>query len=165
MDFQVLKNKALELKKIASEKAKQAVSYSSSKLTESTMMIRDITVLTGFIHLSQNISWTNPQWGEQKVFIKQSLALFVDTTSEFQKKMLVLFPVLFAKAFSQNIAFKMVDSMTPGLELGSYQVLSLPSLVVFENEQVKKVITGEEYIEKVVKSLSLDIHTTIETLS
>jgi len=40
----------------------------------------------------------------------------------------------------------------------------LPALVIFENEKVYKVIQGEENIQKVVKTASLDINKTIETL-
>lgn len=164
MDFQKLKDKALKFKETATEKAKQAVSYSAEKLAESNMTLRDIPSLAAFIWLSKNTFWKNPESGEEKVFVKRSIAVFLDTSSVFQKKMLLLLPVLFAKSFSQNIAFKMVDSKIAGLDLASYKVTQIPSLVIFENEQVKKVVSGEDAIEKVVKSLSLDINTSIDTL-
>lgn len=164
MDFASLKKKALELKEKASKKTQEAIAYSAEKLGDSAFTLKEITQLTDFIGLSKNTNWKNPESGAEKTFVKHAMLVFVKDGSEFQKKMLLLFPVLLAKSFAQNVPMKMVDSDMNALDLTSYKVTEVPSLVVFENTTVKKVITGEENIEKVVKSATLDINKTIDSL-
>jgi len=164
MDFGQLKKKALKLKENALKKAEEAVSYGAEKLGDSGFTLKEITQFTDFVALSKNKNWKNPETGEEKTFVKQAVAVFVEDDTDFQKKMLAYLPVLWVKSFAQNIPLKLVDSKMNGLDLASYRVQEIPSLVIFENASVKKVITGEKNIEKVVKSASLDINKTIETL-
>jgi len=48
--------------------------------------------------------------------------------------------------------------------LKKYKFKKYPSLILFENCKDSKVIEGEENIQKVVNSLSLDINKTIDEL-
>ncbi len=164
MDFEKLKKQALKLKETATEKTKEAIEYSATKLWESSFTLKDINAFTGYISESKNKKWKNDKTGEEKEFVKQVIVIFVDPKSEFQKKMLLLFPVLFTKSYAQNISIKLADAHMKSLDVKKYKVEEVPSLVVFENEAVKQVVTGEEDIEKVVKWLSLDINKTIDTL-
>jgi len=50
------------------------------------------------------------------------------------------------------------------VDLKKYTFKTYPSLILFENLKVSKVIEGEENIQKVVNSLSLDINKTINEL-
>jgi hypothetical protein len=50
------------------------------------------------------------------------------------------------------------------VDLKQYGVNKTPSLVVFENTKPIKVIYWEENIQKLVKSLNLDINKTLESL-
>ena len=88
----------------------------------------------------------------------------VDTKSEFFTKMLYALPVLVANAFSQNIALKLVDKDMKDADFAPYNVTQFPTLLVFENTKHIKTLKGEENIQKVVKSLSLDINSTIDSL-
>jgi hypothetical protein len=78
--------------------------------------------------------------------------------------MLYLFPVLTAKAYSQNVSIRLADVRMKDLHEETYQITGVSTLLVFEDTHILKVIHGEENIQKVVKSLSLDINTTIDTL-
>ena len=78
--------------------------------------------------------------------------------------MLYKLPVLEAKTFSQSVKFKLADINMEGLHKSAYEIHEEPCLVVFENEKIIKTLSGEENIQKVVKSLSLDINNTIEEL-
>jgi len=69
-----------------------------------------------------------------------------------------MFPSLLAKAFSQNISLKLAKSDIKDVDLAKYKVKEIPSLVVFENKKVFKVISGKQNILKLVKSLNLDIN-------
>lgn len=60
------------------------------------------------------------------------------------------------------MALKAADISMKDLDTKKYQIEKQEALVVFENKKVIKVLTGEENIQKVVKSLSLDINKSIE---
>ncbi len=92
------------------------------------------------------------------------IVIFADTKSDFFSKMLYALPVLSAKAFSQNIALKLADASMKELNPNIYNMSTLPVLLVFENSKCIKTLSGEENIQKVVKSLSLDINSTIDSL-
>lgn len=77
--------------------------------------------------------------------------------------MLALFPVLATKAYSQNVALRLADK---NMELSDKSLFGLtnsplPQMILYENTSIKKIILGEENIQKVVKSLSLDITKTM----
>jgi len=76
------------------------------------------------------------------------------------KKSLVWLPVLITKAFSQNIPLKMCDIKLEDLK--KYDIKKLPTLVVFETEKIIDIIEWEEDINKITKSLSIDINKSIE---
>jgi hypothetical protein len=78
--------------------------------------------------------------------------------------MLIYLPVLLTKSFSQNLSLKLVDSNNESIDLKKYGIEEVPTLLVYENKIVYKIISGEENIKKVVKSFSLDINKTIEEL-
>jgi len=90
--------------------------------------------------------------------------VFANTQSDFFKSLLYKLPVFEAKSFSQNIKFKLADIDMKGLHKSAYDIHKTPCLVVFENETLLKAINEEEKIQKVVKSLSLDINATIDSL-
>jgi len=90
--------------------------------------------------------------------------IFADIRSDFFKQMLYKLPVLSTKAFSQNISLRLADISMKKLDKKSYQLGSKESLIVFENKKITQNLQGEENIQKVVKSLSLDINKDIQDL-
>jgi len=74
-----------------------------------------------------------------------------------------MFPVLATKAFSQNITMKLAKTSIENLNIEEYNIKRIPSLLIFEDEEVINVIEGRENILKLVKSLKLDINNDIET--
>jgi competence protein ComGC len=57
-----------------------------------------------------------------------------------------------------------VDKDMKDADFAPYSVTQFPALLVFENTKHIKTLQGEENIQKVVKSLSLDINSTIDSL-
>ncbi len=163
MDFTTIKKRATELKNKAVEAGKGAVEYSAWKLADSKMTLKSIWELDLLQKKSVNTT-KKLESGEEKTFVHRSGVIFIDTKSDFFSKMLLSFPVLQTKAYSQNMSMKLMDSWVKDLDVKKYSVTQLPALVIFENEKVYKVIQGEENIQKVVKTASLDINKTIETL-
>ncbi|NDK10041.1 hypothetical protein GW846_04625 [Candidatus Gracilibacteria bacterium] len=164
MDFKSLKNKAKALKNKAVDAGKDALEYSSSKLASSGFTLKNTTDLEAFIQKSLNSQVIDSKTGIEKKFKKRVIVIFTDTKTQFFSQMLYLFPVLSAKAYSQNVSIRLADVRMKDLQEESYQITGVSTLVVFENTEILKVIHGEENIQKVVKSLSLDINTTIDTL-
>lgn len=79
----------------------------------------------------------------------------------FFKNFILKFPVLAAKSFSQNIYIKLASFSIKDVNLKDYKVESSPSLVVFENEKYLTTIDDKEKIQKLVKSLKLDINSMV----
>lgn len=157
MDFQALKNKIIESKN-------KAIDFSAEKLWNSIFTVKNIDELNNIIQKSKETSFTNQETWITKEYIKNSYVLFWDENTDFFKEALVLFPVLAAKAFSQNITLKLAKTNMKDLNLKNYQVVEVPSLVIFEKEKVKKVISGRENILKLVKSFNLDINKQVENI-
>ena len=153
MDFAEMKKKALKFKD-------DVIESGAKKLAESSMVINDVKDLEEFIKKSETKSFTSKETWETKEFIKKAIVIFADKNSDFMKKSLIGLPVLITKAFSQNIPLKMCDIKIE--DLGKYDIKTLPTLVVFETEKIIDIIEGSEDINKVTKSLSVDINKSIE---
>jgi len=157
MDFTDIKKKAFEMKN-------KALEYSSDRLSNSSLTIDSKKELDEFIAKSENTKFTSSETGKEKIFVKRVIILFWDEKTDFFKKALYKAPVLIAKSFSQNIPFKLAKSTIKDSALSDYKVSELPSLVVFENKEMYKVITWEENILKLVNSFNLDINTLIKDM-
>ncbi|MDD3793254.1 MAG: hypothetical protein PHI37_00375 [Candidatus Gracilibacteria bacterium] len=155
MDFNKIKSKIIETKN-------KAVIKSADLLSNSLFTIKTNEELKKTIEKSKKTIFTNKETGETKEFNKKVIIIFGDEESDFFKDSLINFPVLATKAFSQNIALKLAKIKIEGLNLEDYNIKDIPSLVVFENEKVIKVISGRENILKLVKSIKLDINKEIE---
>ena len=164
MGLQDIKQKAKVLKSSAKESSRSALSYGKEKLATSRFMLDDMDKVEGFIDMSLDSDFINKKSWEEKVFKHKIIIIFLDVKSDFFTRMLYQFPILITKAFSQNIALKLADIRMSGLNKKDYGISSGPSLVLIENKKVLKVIEGEENIQKVVKTLNLDINKSIDTL-
>lgn len=164
MDFKEIKKKALELKDEAAKKSKEALDYSAGKLAGSKFTIKSVEELEAFRDTSKSTQGKDSKTGEKKTYTHRSIVIFCETDTDFFTSMLYMLPVLEAKAFSQNVKCKLADVSMKGLHKAAYNVGEVPCLVVFENSKIIKTLEGEENIQKVVKSLSLDINKTIDEL-
>ncbi len=152
MDFTDIKKRAFEIKN-------KALKYSSDKLSESSLTLNSKKEFDEFIARSENTKFTSSETGKEKVFVKRVIILFWDEKTDFFKKALYKAPVLIAKSFSQNIPFKLAKSIIKDVKLSDFMVTEVPSLIVFENKEIHKVITWEKNILKLVNSFNLDINT------
>ena len=164
MNLQELKQKALQVKDKTVAMGKNAVEYSTHKLADSKLTLKTLEELEAFVQKSAPTKAKNPTTGEEKTYSHRVIIIFADTKSTFFSSLLYIFPVLSTKAFSQNISLKLADIHMKGLSDSIYAVSQWASLQVFENTKLIKTLSGEENIQKVVKSLSLDINTTIDSL-
>ncbi len=158
MNFKELKEKAKKMQEKASEYTSKAIKYSSEKLASSSFTINTKEELDNFIKKSENKKFKNKETGEEKIFVKKVIVIFWEEKSDFFKESLYMFPSLVAKAFSQNISLKLAKSEIKDVKLSKYKINEIPSLVVFENKKVFKIISWRENILKLVKSLNLDIN-------
>lgn len=163
MDFSKLKEKALKLKEKAIELKDKTVDMTAEKISKSSLVLQTQEDFDNFVLKSENKVFVNKE-GEEKLFEKRCLVIFWDSKEDFFKEFLVLIPVLLTKSFSQNIALKIVDVKNEKIDMKKYNFSKIPSLIVFENKEIYKIITWEDNIKKVVKSLTLDINKTIEEI-
>ncbi|MCD5375284.1 hypothetical protein LR010_02400 [Candidatus Gracilibacteria bacterium] len=164
MDFKKLKDEALKLKNKAVEVGKDAVEFSAGKLADSSLTLKTTQDLEKFIEKSSTTTGKDSSTGKEKKFKHQVIIIFVDLKSDFFKELLYKLPVLSTKAFSQNIALKAADINMKDIDSKKYKIGKQETLAVFQDKEVIKTLEGEEMIQKVVKSLSLDINKSIEEL-
>lgn len=163
MDFSKIKAKAIELKNKAIELKDKTIDSTAKKISESTLVLVNQKYLEEFILKSENKKITTTEW-EEKVFTKRVFIIFWDSRQNFFKEFMLSLPILMTKAFSQSISFKIVDISNKEIDYSKYELKEFPSILVFENKEVYKIISWEENFKKVVKSLTLDINKTIEEL-
>ncbi len=159
MDFEKLKQKAIDFKN-------KTIDSAAKSLADSSFTINKKQELDNIIQKSATTTFKNKETWEEKQYKHKSIVIFAEEWSDFFKEALYIFPVISAKAFSQNIAFKLAKSKIETVNLTEYSVdeKSLPTLVVFEEEKVLKTISWEENILKLVKSFDLDINKLIDDI-
>jgi len=160
MDFSKLKEKFSSIKSNTLRLYNETVDKTAKKLIESNFTIKTLFELQDFIWKSKNYFSESSNKEETKMII----CIFASKESDFFKNFLYELPVIYTKAWSRNIRIKLVESSLEWLDLSKYQIVSIPSLVLFENEKVVKVVATEEKINKIVKSLSLDIEKSIKDI-
>ena len=161
MDFKKLVETAKTKTKEYSDKA---VDFSSKKLSESKLTLKTSEELQKLIDSSQNTKFTNKETWVEKTFVKHSIIILWDEKSDFFKQALYILPVLATKGFTKNTSVKIAGNDIKDFDYKTIQVEEFPSLVLFENKEVKKVITGKENILKLVKTWNFDINELVEKL-
>lgn len=159
MDFNKLLNTVKDTSKTYSDKA---IKYSSEKLASSALTIRKSDEVQKIIDLSANTKFTNKETGIEKTYIKQSIIIFGDEKSDFFKEALYILPVLATKGFSSNVTVKIAVSDIKDFDYKTNGIEEFPTLAMYENKKLKKVIIGKENILKLVKNWNLDINKLIK---
>ena len=157
MDFKKLKENVIKIKDKTKEGLNKAADYWSSKISSTKLVLSTEKDLKLFIDRSKTV--TNKDWKKYK---KKVIVIFIEKDDTYYKKVMYDLLVLYTKAWSQNIYLKICDISKNDLK--TVEVSSYPSLVVFESKKIVKVLEWEEKIKKVVKSFSLNINKTIDSL-
>lgn len=158
MDFSKFKDKLSSLKSSTVKLYNETVEKWAVKLIGSNFTIKTLFELEDFIWKSKN--YFSEASGKEEW--KKIICIFASKESDFFKKFLYEIPLIYTKAWSRNIWIKLVESSFEGLDLLRFQITVLPSLVLFENEKVVKVVATEEKINKIINNLSLDIEKSIK---
>jgi len=145
------KEKALELKDNLIEKTAEGLSNSS-------LVLKNKEDLDKIIENTIPKEITSKETWEKKIFKKYVVIIFVKKDTDFYKESLIEIPVLATKAWTQNIPLKLTD-------LNYNWIKDFPSLVVFENKKIYKILSWEENIKKIVKNMEFDIIKLIDNLT
>lgn len=164
MDLQLLREEALKFKKKAQKVWSQVISVSAEKLAASKYTLTSKDDINTCIAKSQITTGVDSKTGKPKDFKHRVVIIFVDITSDYFKTLLYKLPVLITKAYSQSIVLRLADISIKGLDTKAYKISWQETMVVFEDKKVIKSLEWQENIQKVVKSLSLDINRTIDSL-
>lgn len=157
MDFSKFKEKLSSFKDTTVKFYNKTLDDTAKKLANSSFTIKTLFDLEDFI--SKSKYYFNEASGKEEW--KKIICIFASKDSEFFKDFLYELPLVYTKAWARNIQIKLVESSIEWLDLSRYSIKEIPSLVLFENEKVSKVVASEEKINKIVKSLSLDIEESI----
>lgn len=164
MDLQWLREEALKFKKKAQKVGSKMLSASADKLVESKYTLESQDDITLCIAKSKTTTGTDSKTGKPKDFKHRVVIIFMDFQGDYFKTLVYKLPILITKAYSQNIVLRVADISTKGLDKKAYKISWKEAMVVFEDEKVIKSLEWQENIQKVVKSLSLDINSTIDSL-
>lgn len=168
MDFKSVKNKVIKAWKTAKTKVvdttNKAVNFSAKKLSNSSATLRDKKALEDTINRSKNSYFVEKETGKRKLNKNRTIIIFASERSDFFKSALVQYPILKTKAFSQNLTLKLAVSKIDWVNFEDYGIKKMPALVLFENKKAIKTLEWKENIQKLVKSLNLDINELIENL-
>lgn len=156
--------KVADIKQEATEKKDETIKYAKEKSYGFKTVISSKEEFDFIVKKSATTSFISQESGEEKFYKHKSIIVFAEEWSEFLKKTVYVMPILITKAFSQNIVVRLIKTQIEGINLSDYwvKVENLPSMVVFEEEKVLKIIEWQENILKLVKSLDLDINKSIE---
>ena len=164
MDFKKIKEKALELKKQAEKKRKEAIDYSAKKLAWSGLTISTKEDFKSFVEKSAKTKWQNKETGKVKYFSHRVIIIIWEEKSEFFKKALYQLPVLATKWFTQNTPVKLAKAKITWVDFKEHGVKKAPAIIIFENKKLLKTVSWEENIAKLVKSFDFDINKAIDNM-
>jgi len=148
MDFKSIKEKIIKFKD-------DAVISGSKKVAQSYIVIKNREDLDVFIGKSKNTYYTNKETGEKKENTRYIVTLFLKKDSTLYEEFLITMPILVAKAWAKSIPIKMCDMNL--IDLSELKIIEQPSLVLFKNEKLVKIVTWEENIKTIVKKINLNI--------
>ncbi len=155
MDFNTLKQKAIKFKN-------DTIESWAKKLSQSSIVIKTLEDLDKHISKSKNTIFKDEKTWETKTFTKYSIVIFAEKDSNFYKDALIQLPILITKTWSSWIALKISNIALK--ELKKYKISINPSLVLFSNEKLLKIVDWEQNIKTIVKTLDLDIIKAIENI-
>lgn len=140
----------------------KAVDYWAKKISDSSYTLKSIKEIDEIIKKSKTTNFKNEKTWEKKVFKHKTIVIFWDEKSDFFEDALVNLPILATKAFSENIIVRLATTNIKWLNLKEFWVKEIPSMVVFQEEKVYKIISSEKNIEKITKSFKMWIEEQIE---
>lgn len=179
MDFTKIKKRATELWKKSLETSKHVTKkwieasrkagkslgdYTEEKLRDSKFILKDKENFHTIVESSKNKEFTDKKTGISKTFTRRSVIFICQKEGKFTTSILYKLPFILTKSFAQNISFWIILWELKWVELKKYKFQSFPSILLFENWSVSKIIEWEENVQKVVNSMSLDINKTIDEL-
>ena len=160
MDFKSIKEKARKWKESFIKAKNNFVEKSADNFRKSKSHIQTEKELARFIEKSKTYANKEGKEIKKKIFL-----LVVDTKADFYKKLLYMFPVIYTKAWSKDIAIKLIDNELSWFNYKEdYNGWAIPALLVFEEEKITNRVEWEENLKKLVKKMTLDVEKTIEEI-
>ena len=173
MDFKAFKEKAIKFKNSTVKTAYKlkdktielkdnAIVSRASDMAKSSLVINTKEDLNSFIAKSKNTTFTYKETGVTKEIKKHFVVIFVKKKTDFYKDAMFQISILKTKAWSSSIPFKICDLFLKDLK--EYKIKKTPTLALFTNEKLVKIVEWEENIKTIVKTLNIDIIKTIENI-
>lgn len=144
------------------DKFNSAVDYSAKKISESSAVEKKEDV-EELIEKSITTEFQNKDTWELKYFKHKSILIIADEKDKSYDEMMVLFPLLKTKAFSQSVEIMISKLDIKWIDYKKeFELEELPVMIVFENKEITKKIIWKENIEKIAKSIKMNIEELIE---
>ena len=139
--------------------------FSARKISESSSVsIKTPEDLEKFIEKSKTTEHTNEKTWETKQFQHKVALIVADEKSDFYKRISLEIPILKTKWFAWNIPVKLAKKDLEWIDFSKFSVKEYPTMLIFQEEQVLKQIIWEENIEKISKSLTINMNELIEQI-
>lgn len=153
------------LKKIW-EKTKEtfnnATDYIWEKIWENALA-KSKSEIDDIIEKSKTTEFFKQETWETKFYKHKTILIVVDEKSEAFKDLSILYPIFKTKTFSQNMSILMSNFQIEDLNLQEkYELSELPAMIVFQDKEIYKTIFWKENIEKIWKTVKMNIEQTID---
>lgn len=167
MDFKKIKEKAKKIKDKTINIAKNTtLKVKNSKIANISFIIKTKKDFDDLIEKSKTTYYYDNEKNKKISYLNKSIVIFAIEWTNFYKKLFYIFPIISTKAFSQNITVKLSKPNIKWIDYKKYNIniKNFPCLVIFQEKKLYKIIEWEENINKLVKSINLDINKKIEEI-
>lgn len=138
------------------------VDYTAEKIWNKSL-VKKISEIDELIENSKTTEFYKEETWETKHYKHKNILILVDEKTEDFKSISIIYPILKTKAFSQNIKILMSHYMLENSNLKErFWVEQIPAMIVFQDKEIYKTIFWKENIEKIWKSVKINIEETID---
>lgn len=139
-----------------------ATDYIWEKIWENALA-KSKSEIDDIIEKSKTTEFFKQETWETKFYKHKTILIVVDEKSEAFKDLSILYPVFKTKTFSQNMNILMSNFQIEDLNLQEkYELSELPAMIVFQDKEIYKTIFWKENIEKIWKTVRMNIEQTID---
>ena len=137
--------------------------FSAAKISESSSVsIKSKEDLLKLIEKSKTTEYQNPETWETKQFQHKTALIIADGKTDFYKRIVLQIPILKTKWFAWSIPVMLSKKEIEWIDYSEYWVKEYPTMLIFQEEQVLKQISWEENIEKISKSVKINLEEILE---
>lgn len=139
-----------------------ALDYTAEKIWEKSLA-KTKKEVEDIIEASKTTEFFKQETWETKIYKHKTLVMVIDEKTDNFKDLSLIYPILKTKVFSQNMKIIMTNKEIEWWDLSQeYNLEKIPALLVFEDKKLTKTIIWKENLEKIWKSIKMNVEQTLD---